>query len=120
MAKVLDLIVVAVAMNVLPQAGLPAGAAYLLISDGLFDGRSLGKKVLKLKVISVAAGTQVSFRGSMIRNAPLAAGILLLGIPFLGWVCLALILVLEFLLALGNADGMRLGDELAGTMAIEA
>ena len=51
-AKILDFIIIAAAAEVLPKAGFYAGLAYLLIGDGLFDGRSLGKKIVGLRVVS--------------------------------------------------------------------
>ena len=42
-AKILDFIIIAAAVEIVPRAGFFAGLAYLLIGDGLFDGRSLGK-----------------------------------------------------------------------------
>jgi hypothetical protein len=45
--------------------------------------------------------------------------VLLFGIPFVGWVFSLLILIFEFLLMLGNPDGMRIGDDLAATKVVE-
>ncbi len=119
MAKALDFIVIAAAVRAVPQVGFLAGLAYLLIGDGLFDGRSLGKKIMRLRVISSSAGAQGSFRDSMIRNAPFAAAMLFFNIPLAGWIFPVLILTFEFLLTLGNSEGMRLGDDLAGTKVVE-
>jgi len=44
MAKTIDFIVIAAALKSIPRVGFIAAMAYLLICDGLFDGRSLGKK----------------------------------------------------------------------------
>jgi uncharacterized RDD family membrane protein YckC len=119
MAKTLDFIVIAAAVRAVPRVGFLAGLAYLLIGDGLFDGRSLGKKIMRLRVISDSSSAQGSFRDSMIRNAPFAAAMLLFNIPLAGWIFPVLILTLEFLLTLGNGEGMRLGDDLAGTKVVE-
>jgi uncharacterized RDD family membrane protein YckC len=119
MAKALDFIVIAAAVRAVPRVGFCAGLAYLLIGDGLFDGRSLGKKIMRLRVISDLSSAQGSFRDSMIRNAPFAAAMLLFNIPLAGWIFPVLILTLEFLLTLGNSEGMRLGDDLAGTKVVE-
>ncbi len=119
MAKTLDFIVIAAAARAIPRVGFLAGLAYLFICDGLFDGRSLGKKIIRLRVISVASGGSGGFRDSMIRNAPFAAAMLLFNIPVAGWIFPVLVLVFEYLLALGNGDGMRLGDDLAGTKVLE-
>jgi uncharacterized RDD family membrane protein YckC len=119
MAKALDFIVIAAAVRAVPRVGFLAGLAYLLIGDGLFDGRSLGKKIMRLRVISNSSSAQGSFRDSMIRNMPFAAAMLLFNIPLAGWIFPVLILTLEFLLTLGNSEGMRLGDDLAGTKVVE-
>ena len=119
MAKTLDFIVIAAALKAIPRVGFIAAIAYLLICDGLFDGRSLGKKIIRLRVISASTAADGSFRDSMIRNAPFAMALAFFNIPFVGWLFPVFITAFEFLLALGNGEGMRLGDELAGTKVIE-
>jgi uncharacterized RDD family membrane protein YckC len=120
MAKAIDLIAVATAEAVIPTAGLFAGIAYLLVGDGLFDGRSPGKKVMGLRVVSASSGDKGSFRDSMIRNTPFVLAVwMFYAIPFVGWVLAAAIFVFEFLLILGNIEGMRFGDDLAGSRVIE-
>lgn len=119
-AKSLDLIIIAIANMVAPHAGYLFGIIYLLISDGLFDGRSFGKKVLGLRVISVSTGNSGTFKDSILRNTTLAAALLLYKIPLLGWLFLVFIFTVELLLMLGNKDGMRLGDDLANTEVIES
>jgi len=56
-AKILDFIIIAAAVEVIPKAGFFAGIAYLLIGDGFFDGRSLGKKLIGLRVVSADTNT---------------------------------------------------------------
>ncbi|MCL4537866.1 MAG: RDD family protein [Nitrospirae bacterium] len=118
-AKMLDFIIIAAAAKTISQVGYLAGLIYLLISDGLFDGRSLGKKILRLKVISLSTGSSGNFRDSVLRNATFAVALLLYKIPLIGWLFVMAILALEFLLMLGNKDGMRLGDDIANTEVIE-
>jgi uncharacterized RDD family membrane protein YckC len=118
-AKAVDFIVVAVLFKIVPQVGYLTGLLYILISDGLFEGRSVGKKVLRLKVIALSTGNPGTFKDSIVRNAILAGALLLFKIPLVGWAFLLLILTLEFLLIVGNKDGMRLGDDLANTKVIE-
>jgi uncharacterized RDD family membrane protein YckC len=118
-AKLVDFIIIALAIKAVPQVGYFAGLAYLLISDGLFDGRSLGKKIIRLRVISPETGNPGTFRDSMVRNITFAFSLLLYKIPLLGWFFVLLIAVFEFLLMLGNEDGMRLGDDLANTKVVE-
>jgi uncharacterized RDD family membrane protein YckC len=118
-AKVLDFILIAAVAEMVPRAGFYAGLLYLLISDGLFDGRSVGKLLIGLRVVSVNSGEPCSTKESIVRNAPLGAGLLLYKLPWVGWIFIILVSVVEFLLLLGSKEGMRLGDELAKTKVIE-
>lgn len=118
-AKTIDFILIAIAIKIIPQVGYIAGIIYILISDGLFEGRSIGKKILKLKAISLTTGNAANFKDSIIRNSTIAAAMLFYIIPLLGWLFVAVIFTLEFLLMLGNKDGMRLGDDFANTYVIE-
>jgi uncharacterized RDD family membrane protein YckC len=56
---------------------------------------------------------------SILRNGPLGAGLLLFRLPMIGWIFIVIVSALEFLILLGNKEGMRLGDELAKTLVIE-
>ncbi len=130
-AKTIDFIIVAALCAIIPKVGYLAGLIYLLIADGLFHGRSIGKKLTGLRVIlsSTAADaiTECGFKESIYRNSPFAIGYILYGIlgviPLIGWLfsfaVLAVILVFECLVMLGSDEGMRLGDEIAKTRVIE-
>jgi hypothetical protein len=118
-AKVLDFILIAAAAEVVPKAGFYAGVLYLLISDGLFEGRSIGKVLIGLRVISGAGDEPCSVKESIVRNAPLAAGLLLYKLPWIGWIFIIFVSFVEFLILLGSREGMRLGDELARTAVVE-
>jgi hypothetical protein len=99
-AKVLDFIIIAAVAEVIPRAGFFAGLAYLLIGDGLFQGRSLGKKLIGL------------------RNSVFGIGYLLYKIPLFGWIFIVIISLLEFVILLGSKEKMRLGDEIAKTKVV--
>jgi uncharacterized RDD family membrane protein YckC len=118
-AKVVDFILIAAVIEILPRAGFYAGLTYLLLGDGFFDGRSIGKKLLKLKVISAETGGPCSFKESILRNSTFGAGYALWIVPFIGWVFIVIVSVVEFILVLGSKEGMRLGDEIAKTVVIE-
>jgi uncharacterized RDD family membrane protein YckC len=118
-AKAIDFIIIGVLFEVVPKIGFFAGLAYLLIADGLFEGRSLGKRLIKLKVVLHEAGQDCGVKESIIRNFPFAIGFILMKIPVIGPIFLILITGFEFLLVLGSEKGMRLGDELAKTRVIE-
>jgi hypothetical protein len=119
-AKILDLILIAAVIEVIPRAGFLAGLAYLLLGDGLFDGRSLGKKLIRLKTVSIDTLQPCTFRESLLRNSTLGLGYLLWLIPWIGWIALPVITAVEFILILGNKEGRRLGDEIARTTVIES
>lgn len=118
-AKVLDFILIAAVAEIVPRAGFYAGLSYLLISDGLFNGRSVGKYLMGLRVVSVTTNEPCSMKESIVRNAPLGVGLLLYKIPWIGWIFIVLVSAFEFLILFGSRDGMRLGDELAKTMVVE-
>ena len=118
-AKVHDFILIAACIEILPRAGFFAGLAYLLLRDALFDGRSLGKRLVRLQVISSETRQPCSFRDSILRNSTFGLGYLLSLIPWIGWLFMAIVSAGEFVLVLGSEEGRRLGDELAKTTVIE-
>ncbi len=99
--------------------GFLAASGYILVRDGLFAGRSLGKKVVGLSVsMADGSGRTAGFRESIIRNIPLAAAYGLFMIPYAGWALGPLALVVEWMAAMGDEKGMRIGDLLAGTSVV--
>jgi uncharacterized RDD family membrane protein YckC len=117
-SKSIDFILILAAAEALPLAGWLGGLIYLLISDGLFKGQSLGKKLTGLRV-QAASGAPCSIKDSIVRNSTLAAGLLLWKIPVLGWPLLGVVVLLEFIILIGSKEGARLGDELAKTSVVE-
>lgn len=118
-AKILDFIIIAAAVEMVPKAGFFAGLAYLLIGDGLFDGKSLGKKLIGLRVVSVDTNTPCTFRDSILRNSTLGIGFLFYKIIWVGWIFIVIVSAFEFIILLGSRKGMRIGDEIAKTVVIE-
>jgi hypothetical protein len=100
--------------------GFLSASGYILIRDGLFQGRgSVGKKLIGLCVVTESVqGAPPDFRGSIIRNMPLAAAYILFLIPYAGWVLGPVALVMECLIAIGDDQGMRAGDMLARTRVV--
>ncbi len=99
--------------------GFLSAAGYILIRDGLLNGQSIGKKLIGLRVISSEnPGCSMSYRESIIRNVPLTIAFLLFLIPYVGWVLGLIVLCVECLTALGDNDGMRIGDMLAKTRVV--
>lgn len=118
-AKILDFIIIAAAVEILPKAGFLAGLTYLLIGDGLFDGRSLGKKIIGLKVILKEKNISCTFRESILRNSTFGIGFLFYKIILIGWIFILIVSLFEFIILLGSKEKMRLGDEIANTIVIE-
>ncbi|MBI5199846.1 MAG: RDD family protein [Nitrospirae bacterium] len=118
-AKTLDFIIVGTLFEIIPKMGYFAGMVYLLICDGLFEGRSVGKRIIGLKVILHETTQACTFRESVMRNLPLAIGYILIVVPFIGFLFSIIILLFESLLMIGSEKGMRLGDEIAKTQVID-
>jgi uncharacterized RDD family membrane protein YckC len=87
---------------------LLAGFVYHLIKDGLFDGRSVGKKVMGLRVVNVDTGQPCDFKASAVRHG-------------LGLVpCVNVFYLLaEVYMVVTKADRRRISDGWAHTMVIE-
>lgn len=119
-AGFLDLLLI-IGLARLPDVlGFLSAAGYILLRDGLFDRRSIGKKLTGLHVISSEdAGPAVTYRESIIRNVPLVAAYILFLIPYAGWVLGPLALGMEGLIAIGDERGMRIGDMLARTIVVQ-
>jgi uncharacterized RDD family membrane protein YckC len=126
-ARIIDLIIAGALFEIVPKAGFFAGIAYLLIADGLFDGRSIGKKLIGLRVVLIGSGDICGYRESILRNFIFAISFLLFVIlrevPILGIVLSVaipiVILSVEGLILLGSENGMRFGDEVAKTRVME-
>ncbi len=118
-AKIVDFILIAAVIEIIPRAGFFAGLTYILLGDGFFDGRSIGKKLLKIRVVSAETYAPCAFKDSILRNGTFAVGYILWIVPLIGWIFILIISVVEFILLLGSKDGMRLGDEIAKTAVIE-
>ena len=118
--------------------GLIAGGAYILLRDGLAydfaDGRSIGKKVMKLRPVRLDGGA-MTMEASIRRNWPLGAFYVLYGLGALfgglgmfglaglfgivGWIA-SLLSIAEAVLVLIDKDGRRIGDKVAETQVIDA
>ncbi len=118
-AKAVDFIIIGALLEIIPGAGYYAGLAYLLMGDGLFGGRSIGKRLIRLRVVLYETGDIGSYKESIIRNFPFAAGYILMAIPLIGFIFPLSIFFFEGLLMIGNDRGMRFGDELVKTQVIE-
>lgn len=119
-AKLIDLFIVAAASQMIGPVGFLAGLAYILISDGFAGGRSIGKRLIGLQTVFPGRREAAGFRDSIIRNVPFAVAQLAFAIPYVGWLVSVVIIGFEAVLILGNEQGRRLGDEVAGTQILDA
>ena len=124
-AAVIDGVIAGV-VSIVPVIGGLVGAAYMLVRDGLeldfMDGRSLGKKVMKLRPVRLDGGA-MDIATSVKRNIPFAIGPVIMIVPVIGWVLgpiVALVIdLVESILVLADPQGRRIGDKMAETMVIE-
>ncbi len=61
-AKAVDLLIVGFFSEIFYPYGLIAGLLYLLIGDGFFNGQSLGKKLIGLKVVTASDEKKLSLK----------------------------------------------------------
>lgn len=118
-AKLIDLFIVAAAGQVIVPVGFLAGLAYILIADGFAGGRSIGKRLIGLQTVLPGRHEAAGFRESIIRNMPFAVAQLAFAVPYVGWILSVAIIAFEAILILGNEQGRRLGDEVAGTQVLD-
>ena len=121
--KAIDLTIVLALVSVLYPAGPIAGFLYILICDGLYGGRSLGKRVVKLKVVRVSGSGTVDFKDSIVRNSTIAFPVLFYLVPIAGWILWVVIgipiLAIEVYLMTRLEEQARLGDTMADTKVVE-
>lgn len=119
-AKLIDVFIVASADQMIVPVGFLAGLAYILIADGFAGGRSIGKRLIGLQTVLPDRREAAGFRESIIRNLPFAVAQLAFAVPYVGWIVSVAIMALEGVLIIGNEQGRRLGDEIAGTQVLDA
>ena len=90
------------ASMMLTSTGVALAIGYLLFSDGLGSGQSLGKRLVETKVIDSATGEECTFGQSFLRN------FLLMVLGVIDWVFIF------------GAKRQRVGDIAAGTVVVRA
>jgi len=118
-AKLIDLFIVAAAGQMLVPVGFLGGLAYILIADGFSGGRSIGKRLIGLQTVLPGQREAAGFRESIIRNLPFAVAQVAFAVPYVGWLVSVAIIAFEAVLILGNEQGRRFGDEVAGTQGLD-
>jgi len=94
---------------------------YQITKDAQWRNKSIGKKIMNLKVIRLDGGI-VDPTVSAKRNVPLAIGSVIAIIPILGWALGPLVAmvfaIIELVLFLSDEKGQRFGDRWANTQVI--
>jgi len=131
LAALIDGMVVGI-LTLVPLVGLLAAAVYMLTKDGIvyeltknqeFEGRSIGKRILGLKVVRLD-NMEMDISTSARRNLTLGLGSLIALVPIIGWILGviigAIMNIVEMLFVLMDSEGRRLGDKWAGTQVVVA
>ncbi|MBC75242.1 MAG: hypothetical protein CME64_04435 [Halobacteriovoraceae bacterium] len=122
LAKMVDLFIVLILSTLFYPFGLILALAYLGVSDSLYDGQSVGKRLMGFAVISLEDGTPCSLKQSLIRNLPIIVPLAFAIIPLWGWIFCSILaiplILLEVYLLFKLDSGHRLGDVMADTSVI--
>ena len=121
-AKLIDIGLVALGAVFYYPMGLILGVIYLCISDSLYDGQSIGKRLMGFGVISLVDGSPCSTKQSFIRNLPFTVPLFFLIFPFWGWIFSGIFAVplalMEVYFLFKKNSAHRLGDIMADTTVI--
>ena len=121
--KAVDLVLVIALASILYPAGPLAAFLYILICDGLKNGQSIGKRVVRIRVINTTTGKPADFKDSIIRNSTVAFPVLFYMVPVVGWILWLFIgipiLAIEVYLMTRLEQQARLGDTMADTKVME-
>ncbi len=118
-ARFIDILFVLLLARLPGFIGFFAALTYIGIADGLMDGRSLGKRIIGLRVYRPEKGRAADFRDSILRNSTIGFLFVVSRVPYVGWAVAAAGLGFELVLMIGSPEGRRLGDEIASTKVME-
>ncbi|MCM2321704.1 MAG: RDD family protein [Oligoflexia bacterium] len=127
-AKMIDILLIIAVAAILPYPlGPLLGFLYSLVADGLsfgpFSGQSVGKRIMKLRVVHVRTRAPATYRDSLLRNTPVGVATFFAIIPVWGWLILVLLgvplMIMEVYLMVSVEAGHRLGDVMGDTEVIE-
>ena len=121
-AKLIDLGLVTLGAVSYYPMGLLLGVIYLSISDSLYDGQSIGKRLMGFGVVSLVDGTSCTTRQSFIRNLPFTVPLCFIIFPYWGWIFSGIFAVplalMEVYFLFKENSVHRLGDLMADTTVI--
>jgi uncharacterized RDD family membrane protein YckC len=123
LARFIDFLIGAAFCLILFPVGVVVGATYVAVADGLLGGKSIGKRIIGLRVVHAEDGSPISFKDSLVRNSIYAVIYLFYLIPYLRWFLIGtiglLIVAFETYYLVVDVNGYRVGDLAAGTMVID-
>ena len=118
-AKSIDMFIVLILSFFLYPVGIILAVVYMIFSDSLQLGQSVGKKFMGFKVISTEDGSSCSIKQSTIRNLPIIIPLVFAIIPLWGFFFALLVgvpfVLLEIYLIYSLDSGNRLGDVMSDT-----
>ncbi len=122
-AKAIDVLIFFIASSVLHIYGTIAGLLYILIADYVGNGQSLGKKIVKIRVVTQEGAYQINLTESIIRNLSCSIVLIFTQLGFIGLILFLTaglaICAVEIYFMITDIGGIRIGDILANTMVIE-
>ncbi len=122
-AKFIDVAFALILASVISPIGPAIGFVYSLIADGLMDGRSIGKRLVGIKVIDITTNKPCSIQKSILRNIPFGFALLMFIVPVIGlflFIFIGLSVVgVETYFLYTDLGSMRIGDTLADTIVIK-
>jgi len=127
-AKMLDLLLAGILGAVIFwPVGPLVGFLYSILGDGIhgmgFEGQSVGKKLMGLRVVRMPGGLPARLKDSAVRNLPVGVATFFAIIGFWGWIICILVgvplMLIEITLMLRMDGETRLGDVMASTRVIE-
>lgn len=117
-AKSIDFIFAFLFAWLLPGIGPLVGMAFLLGSDGLPNGQSIGKRLMGIRVVHIPSRLSCSMAQSAVRNLPIAVAFAFSLNPVLILVA-APMLAFEMYMAFSDPHGIRIGDIFADTQVVD-
>lgn len=122
LAKAIDIFLVIIMSLLFYPFGLLVALFYMGLSDSLYDGQSVGKRLIGFAVISLEDGRPCTVKQSIIRNLPILIPMAFAIIPLWGWIICSIfavpLILLEVYLLFKLDSGHRLGDVMADTSVI--
>ncbi|MCL4479841.1 MAG: RDD family protein [Deltaproteobacteria bacterium] len=121
-AKFIDMAFALILASVLSPIGSITGLVYILIADGLMEGRSIGKLLVGTKVVIQDTSAQCSIHKSVLRNIPFGFAVFMFIIPVIGlflFISFGLtVIAVEVYFLYTDINGLRIGDVLADTFVV--